>query len=82
MRERTKPLGDKNLVGDKVTALRKQHNMKQKELLARLQVMGVSISASSLSDLERQIKPVTDKELVALADIFGITTDVLLGRPQ
>ena len=44
--------------------------MKQKELLAQLQVSGVDMNASGLSKLEGQIRYVTDFELAALADIF------------
>jgi len=54
--------------------------MKQIELLAKLQVNGVDISIPSLSLLEGQKRLVTDMELKALADIFGVTADYLLGR--
>lgn len=54
--------------------------MKQIELLAKLQISGVDISIPSLSLLEGQKRLVTDKELKALADIFGVTADYLLGR--
>jgi len=54
--------------------------MKQIELLAKLQISGVDISIPSLSLLEGQKRLVTDKELKALAGIFGVTADYLLGR--
>ena len=54
--------------------------MKQKELLAQLQVSGVDMNASGLSKLEGQIRYVTDVELVALADILEVSVDYLLGR--
>ena len=73
-------LGDRNIVGKRVTQLRKERGMKQIELLARLQVMGVDISIPSLSLLEGQKRLVTDIELKALADIFGVSADWLLGR--
>ena len=59
---------------------RKQKGMKQKELLAQLQVNGVDMNASGLSKLEGQIRFVTDVELVALADILEVSVDYLLGR--
>ena len=80
MRLRKQELGDRNLVGSRVEAVRKQKGMKQKELLAQLQVNGVDMNASGLSKLEGQIRFVTDVELVALADILEVSVDYLLGR--
>ena len=51
MRIRKKPLGDKNLVGARIESIRRNRGMKQKELLAQLQVRGVDINASALSKL-------------------------------
>ena len=83
MRLRKQELGDRNLVGARVEAARKKKGMKQKELLAQLQVNGVDMNASGLSKLEGQIRFVTDVELVALADILEVSVDFLLGRaPQ
>ena len=56
--------------------------MKQKELLSQLQLSGVDMNASGLSKLEGQIRFVTDFELVALADILGVSVDWLLGRTE
>ena len=80
MRLRKQALGDRNLVGANVETARKKKGMKQKELLAQLQVRGVDMNASGLSKLEGQIRFVTDIELVALADILEVTVDYLLGR--
>ena len=80
MRLRNQPLGSKNLIGARVESARKEQGMKQKELLAQLQVNGVDMNASGLSKLEGQIRYVTDVELVALADILEVTVDSLLGR--
>jgi len=80
MRLRKQPLGERNLVGAKIEAARKKLGMKQKHLLAQLQVNGVDMNASGLSKLEGQIRYVTDIELVALADILNVSVDWLLGR--
>lgn len=80
MRLRKQALGTSNLVGAKVESIRKQKGMKQKELLAQLQVNGVDMNASGLSKLEGQIRFVTDIELVALSDILEVSVDTLLGR--
>ena len=72
MRIRKKPLGDKNLVGARIESIRRNRGMKQKELLAQLQVRGVDINASALSKLEGQLRTVTDIELLAFAEILDV----------
>lgn len=69
----------KNIVGARVTQMRLKLGMKQIDLLARLQTEGVDISIPALSLLEGQKRPVTDKELKALAEILGVSSDWLLG---
>ena len=80
MRLRKQNLGDRNLIGARVESARKKKGMKQKELLAQLQVNGVDMNASGLSKLEGQIRYVIDIELVALADILETSVDSRLGR--
>ncbi len=79
MRLRKQALGSRNLIGTKVEEVRKKRGMKQKELLAQLQVRGVDMNASGLSKLEGQIRYVTDIELVALSEILEVPVDYLLG---
>ncbi len=56
--------------------------MKQKDLLAQLQVSGIDLTASALSKLEGQMRSVTDIELVSLARILGVTVGWLLGYEE
>ena len=65
-----------------MTQARLRQNMKQVELLAKLQVAGIEISIPALSLLEGQKRPVSDKELVALAEVLGVSVDWLLGREE
>ena len=78
MRIRKKALGDKNLVGARIKAARRTRGMKQKELLAQLQVRGVDLNASALSKLEGQLRIVTDIELLAFAEILDVDVMWLL----
>ena len=78
MRLRNQPLGSKNLIGARVESARKEQGMKQKELLAQLQVRGVDLNASGLSKLEGQIRFVTDFELLALSEILNVSVYWLL----
>ena len=80
LRTRKLELGERNIIGARVTQLRKKRGMKQIELLAKLQVAGVDISVPALSLLEGQKRPASDIELKTLADIFGVSADYLLGR--
>ena len=75
-------MGNRNLVGNRVTAARKKQGMKQVELLAQLQLRGVDLSVPALSLLEGQKRPVSDIELNALADILNVSADWLLGREE
>ena len=78
MRIRKKALGDKNLVGARIEAARRTRGMKQKELLAQLQVRGVDLNASALSKLEGQLRIVTDIELLAFDEILDVDVMWLL----
>jgi transcriptional regulator with XRE-family HTH domain len=80
MKPRKQELGNKNLIGHKITKLRFERNMKQKELLAKLQIKGIDINPSSLSKLEGQIRPVSDIELMAFSDIFDVSPNDLLSK--
>ena len=82
MKPRKLALGDRNLMGARVTAARKAQGMKQVELLAKLQLAGVDMSVPALSLLEGQKRPVSDIELNALADILNVSVDWLLGREE
>ncbi len=77
MRSRKIPLGDKNAVGANIMAIRKSRHIKQKDLIARMQAMGIDINPTSFSKLEGQLRMVSDKELFVIAQIFNIKIDDL-----
>ncbi|MBQ9977499.1 MAG: XRE family transcriptional regulator [Clostridia bacterium] len=82
MKPRTLKLGNKNIIGARVTEARKQKDMKQKDLLAQLQLRGIEISTPALSLLEGQKRPVSDIELKALSEILCVSVDWLLGKEK
>lgn len=82
MRIRKQPLGDRNIIGSKVEAIRKEKGLKQKDLLAKLEIRGIELDASGLSKLEGQIRCVTDKELLALSKELDVSVDYLLGNEK
>lgn len=79
MRMRKQELGEKNIVGKRVEQQRKAIGMKQKDLLAQLQIKGVELNSSGLSKLEGQIRGVADYELKAIAEVLNVSVNWLLG---
>lgn len=80
MRKRVQEIGDKNLVGKNITAIREKQGISQKELLKRLIINGGvdSIGASALSKVEGQQRLVTDMELVAISKALDVKIEDLL----
>jgi transcriptional regulator with XRE-family HTH domain len=72
----------KNIVGPRVRQARKAAKplITQLDLIARLQVEGLNIDQSGLSKIESGHRPVTDKELVALAKSLKVSVNWLLGE--
>lgn len=79
MRIRKQELGDMNIIGEKVEKQRKAIGMKQKDLLAQLQIRGIDLNASGLSKLEGQLRGVADYELKAIAESLDVSVNWLLG---
>lgn len=73
-------LGNRNIVGARVTEARLAQGILQKDLMARLQLAGVEISIPALSLLEGQKRPVSDIELKALSEILNVDARWLLGQ--
>ena len=82
IKSRILKLGNRNIIGARVTEARKQKDMKQKDLLAQLQLRGIEISTPALSLLEGQKRPVSDIEIKALSEILCVSVDWLLGKEE
>lgn len=76
MRQRTE-LGNQNEVGANITRLRAAKGWTQSDLLVKLDLMGIHLSARRMSELEGQQREIRGVELKALAEIFGVTIDQL-----
>lgn len=72
----------RNLIGDRVKQARNKVKPKitQLDLLARLEVRGIVLEKTAVSKIEAKTRPVTDIELVALADALGVGVMWLLGK--
>lgn len=73
------PIGKRNIVGAKIVQIRKEKQIKQKDLVAALQTRGMDISDTGMSRLEGQNRLVQDFELPILAKTLGVSVDELLG---
>lgn len=61
----------KNLIGKKVRMLRKEKNMSQQELSAKLETLAIYICRGSISRIEDQSRTVTDIELYGLSQVLS-----------
>lgn len=74
----------KNLVGKRMRIARAMMNppISQADLLARLQLSGMTISQATLSKIETGERSVTDMELVEIAKALGVDILWLLGETE
>lgn len=70
---------NKNIIGDRLKMYRKAKNLTQKQLAYQLQLSGHEFNELTILRIEHKTRFVSDMEIVALADYFGISTDELLG---
>lgn len=61
----------KNLIGKKVKALRKEKHMSQQQLSNKLETLAIYICRGSISRIEDQTRTVTDLELYGLSQVLS-----------
>lgn len=77
MKTRKQEYGDANLVGRIIEQLRKERGIKQKDFIAKIQIMGCDMNPTSYSKLEGQVRSATDKELFVIAKILNVKMEEL-----
>ena len=82
MKIRKKDYGNANMVGQNIEILRKEKGIKQKDFIARMQVMGCDINPTSYSKLEGQLRSATDKEIYVIAKILDVKMEELFVDSQ
>ena len=72
------------VVGNKIAKLRKQlpDKTSQRILADRMQEKGIDMDKNAIQRIEHGDRFVTDIELAAFADFFGVSSDVLLGKKE
>ena len=70
----------KNIIGERLKEARVKSNPKitQKDLLIRLELREIFLDKTSISKIEAGNRPVSDIELVAIADAVNVTPHWLL----
>ena len=77
MKTRKQSYGTANMIGKTVERLRKERGIKQKDFIAKMQVMGCDINPTSFSKLEGQVRSATDREVYAIAKLLNVTMEEL-----
>ena len=72
MKIRKQEYGNANMVGRNIERLRKEKGIKQKDFIAKMQVMGCDINPTSYSKLEGQVRSATDREVYVIAKLLGV----------
>ncbi|EHK2427155.1 helix-turn-helix transcriptional regulator [Clostridium perfringens] len=58
---------NKNIIGYNIKLIRKSKNISQKQLVAKLNLLGLAIDEPKLSRIEHLKRPVLDYEVLAIA---------------
>lgn len=74
-----KNTNSKNRIGKRVKELRIAKNLSQKALAEQLQLAGYEFNDLTVLRIEQGTRFVPDYEVVALAELFQVSCDYLLG---
>ncbi len=77
MKTRKQLYGSSNMVGRNIERMRKERGIKQKDFIAKIQVMGCDMNPTSYSKLEGQIREANDKEIFVIAKLLGVSIEEL-----
>ena len=69
----------RNIVGAVVQELRKKRDLRQADIVARLNLAGWDLSRGTYAKIEAQIRCVTDDELLKIAAALGVGAADILG---
>lgn len=75
--------GEKNLISQRLIELRRENGLSQRDLAEKLQLAGYDMDKNVITRIETNKRYVTDLELKALSEIFGVSYDYLIdGRDR
>ena len=70
--------GQKNLIADNLIELRKRNHFSQRMLAYKLQLAGYDMDKNVITRIETNKRYVTDIELKALCEVFGVSYEDLI----
>lgn len=70
--------GEKNLISQRLIELRKLNNLSQRDLAEKLQLAGYDMDKNVITRIETNKRYVTDLELKALTEVFGVSYNSLI----
>ena len=77
MKIRKQEYGSANIVGRRIEQLRKEKGIKQKDFIAKMQIMGCDINPTSYSKLEGQVRSATDIEIYVISKLLEVSMEDL-----
>ena len=80
MKIRKQIYGTANIVGKNIERMRKERGIKQKDFIAKIQIMGCDMNPTSYSKLEGQVRSATDKEIFVIAKILNVKMEDLFSE--
>lgn len=73
MRKNNKFTNSYNVIGKNIKNIRKNNQLTQENLCARMQIMGFQISRSDISKLENGKKIITDFEIIGFSKALKVS---------
>ncbi|GAA0800086.1 hypothetical protein GCM10008910_27410 [Faecalicatena orotica] len=70
--------GEKNLISQRLIELRREKGLSQRDLAEKLQLAGYDMDKNVITRIETNKRYVTDLELKALNEIFGVSYEYLI----
>lgn len=75
--------GEKNLISQRLIELRREKGLSQRDLAEKLQLAGYDMDKNVITRIETNKRYVTDLELKAFSEIFGVSYGYLIdGRDE
>lgn len=73
---------ENHLLGENIKRLRLEHNLRNCDVLAQLQLRGVDIARSTYSKIELGVNNPTVDLLIALADFYQVSFDEFFKKSE
>lgn len=70
--------GNKNVIGKRLSVLRKEKGITQSDLAARMQTLNVNIDQQMISKIEKNQRKVTDYELACFCKCLSVEPNEIL----